>query len=215
MVEPNQDTHWAQWHRDYDDPRSALAARLEIVVARTRQAIDDAPGARVRLISLCAGQGRDVVAALVGNSRRQAVSGRLVEADAYNCEVARASLVDAGLSAIEVVQGDAALLDAYQDVVPADVLLLCGIFGNISDEDVHYTIQNTSRLCAPGACVIWTRHRAAADLTPQIRDWFAQAGYGEVAFDAPADHWIGVGTHRLQTDPLPFDSGVRLFSFRE
>jgi hypothetical protein len=64
-----------------------------------------------------------------------------------------------------VGQGDAALTDAYEGAVVADLLLLCGVFGNVTDEDVETTASNASRLCAPGAVVIWTRHRRPPDLS--------------------------------------------------
>jgi hypothetical protein len=41
-----------------------------------------------------------------------------------------------------------------------------------------------SALCRPGATVIWTRGRRPPDLTPQVRAWFSENGFGEVAFDA-------------------------------
>jgi hypothetical protein len=53
-------------------------------------------------------------------------------------------------------------------------------------------------LCAPGGTVIWTRHRRPPDLTPLVREWFAAAGFAEVAFEAPetGSTLIGVGVHR-------------------
>ena len=104
-------------------------------------------------------------------------------------------------------------LDAYEGAVPADVVLLCGVFGNVSDEDVERTVSNASRFCAPGAVVIWTRHRRSPDLTPAIRGWFERSGFAELAFDSPNGQSFAVGTHRLGSDPLPFQRGLRLFTF--
>jgi hypothetical protein len=44
-------------------------------------------------------------------------------------------------------------------VLPADVLLLCGIFGNVSDGDIRRTVQAVPALCRAGATVIWARPR--------------------------------------------------------
>ena len=44
-------------------------------------------------------------------------------------------------------------------LLPVDVLLLVGIFGNVSDVDIETTIRAVPRLCTNGAIVIWTRHR--------------------------------------------------------
>lgn len=42
----------------------------------------------------------------------------------------------------------------YADAVPADLVLLCGIFGNIPDADVQATVRAAPQLCAPGAEVV-------------------------------------------------------------
>jgi hypothetical protein len=205
---------WVQWHQEYDDPTSRLSRRLEFVQRRLREAIELAPPGPIRLISACAGQGRDVLGVLVGHARASDVRALLVELDPHNAEVAQADAAAAGLRGVDVALADAAMTAAYRDAVPADVLLLCGIFGNISDEDVEHTVRNAARLCAPGATVIWTRGRWAPDLTPAIRGWFGESGFEEVGFDSDGDGGFSVGTNRLTADPLPYDESLRLFSFR-
>ena len=68
-------------------------------------------------------------------------------------------------------------------------------------------------LCAPGALVLWTRHRGAPDLTPAIRSWFTEAGFREEAFDVSRDGFMSVGAHRLAGETAPLVSGQRLFTF--
>ncbi len=206
---------WVRWHDDYDDPQSDLAQRLSAVQKRLRQAIDAAPAGPVRLISLCAGQGRDAIGSLRDHPRAADVSALLVELDEHNVAVAREAAAAAGLTGIEIVQGDASLTGFYRDAVPADVLLLCGIFGNISSDDVHALIESASRLCAPNATVIWTQHRRSPDGTPATRGWFAGAGFDEVAFDSPGKDRFSVGTWRLRAEPLPFQDDLPLFRFLE
>jgi hypothetical protein len=91
--------------------------------------------------------------------------------------------------------------------------LLGGLLGNVSDEDAGGTIAALSGLCAPGATVVWTRHRREPDLTPAIRGWFTAAGYSEQSFTAPVDTLWSVGVHRLVGLPRPLGEGRRLFSF--
>jgi hypothetical protein len=213
VTNPDRFSHWWKWHLDYDDPDSDLSRRLAVVQARIRQAVTELPVGAIRLVSACAGQGRDVVGALNGHPRALDVTGRLVEWDEDNVTAAREALLASGLRGIEVEQGDAALTDAYEGAVPADLVLLCGVFGNVTDEDVEKTASNASRLCAPGAVVIWTRHRRPPDLTPAIRGWFERAGFAELAFDSPNDQSFAVGTHQLDSAPLPFQPGLRLFTF--
>lgn len=214
MEAPNRSaTDWVAWHHDYADRSSALSQRLDAVTLRAREALTALPPGPIRLISACAGQGRDVIAALEGHPRAPDVVGRLVEADPSNAAMSREALDSAGLSSIESVCGDASLTDAYAGVAPADLVLLCGIFGNISDADVHTTVRHAATLCAPGAYVIWTRHREAPDLTPRIRDWFEDSGFEAVAFDVPDSALWSVGTQRLSSPPSPFTPGIRLFTF--
>ena len=152
---------WVAWHRLYDDPDSALRTRLAYVTAHLRGTLDQAPPGPIRLLSLCAGQGRDVLEVLVR-------------------------------------QADASVIANFADALPVDVLLLAGIFGNVNDADIKRTVDAAPALCAPGATVIWTRHRRPPDVTGQIRDWFAANGFDEVAFEAlQTESLIGVGVHRL------------------
>ena len=81
------------------------------------------------------------------------------------------------------------------------------------------TVLAAATMCAPGATVIWTRHRMPPDLTPQLRAWFTEAGFAEVAFDdVPAAPLAGVGVARWPAvahpnAPSPLPEG-RLFTFR-
>lgn len=160
---------WAAWHAAYDDPSSFLNVRLRMVRQRLSEAIGAAPAGQVRLVSLCAGQGRDVIGVLPGHPRRADVHAVLVESDPRNAEAASRAAAQAGLHQVDVRAADAAVVASFADALPADVLLLCGIFGNISDEDIRFTIEAAPAMCRPGGTVIWTRHRRPPDLTPQIR----------------------------------------------
>ena len=204
---------WVEWHATYDDPGSHLQRRLEIVQRRLRDAIGDAPPGDLRLISLCAGQGRDVIGVLAAHERRDDVAARLVELDDRLVEQARAGITATGLERVEVVARDAGDLAVYAGMVPADLVLVCGVFGNISDDDVARTVRLLPSLCRPGATVLWTRHRLEPDLTPTIRQWFAEAGFEEVGFETVEGFFFGVGAHRWP-GPTPAAPGEeRLFTF--
>jgi len=86
-------------------------------------------------------------------------------------------------------------------VLPVDLLLLCGIFGNISTADIHATVTAVPSMLATGGTVIWTRGWFAhEDLRPTIRDWFAHAGLNEVAFDGDPERF-GVGVASASNEP--------------
>jgi hypothetical protein len=207
---------WVAWHEAYDDPASFLNVRLRMVRQRLSEAILAAPAGPVRLVSLCAGQGRDVIGVLPGHPRRDDVHAVLVESDPRNAEAARRAAAQAGLRQVEVREADAAAVASFADALPADVLLLCGIFGNVSDEDIKFTVEAASAMCRPGGTVIWTRHRRAPDLTPQIRAWFAASGFDELAFDAldTEDRLMTVGANRLRRAATAGLPGRALFTFR-
>jgi len=205
--------HWARWHSDYEDPRSSLSRRLEVVERRVRAAIDAAPAGPIRLISMCAGQGRDVIAALTGHSRCGDVAARLVELDPDLVKQARSRAADAGLLNVEVAEGDASLTAAYGGAAPAHVVLVCGVFGNITHADIHRTIVELPHLCVTGATVVWTRHRLPPDATPAIRAWLGEAGFEEIAFDTGNGALFGVGTHRYVGPPAQYRADRQMFSF--
>jgi hypothetical protein len=205
---------WVAWHAAYEDPSSALSARLRQVQSHLSDAIDRAPAGQISLVSLCAGQGRDVIGVLPDHPRRDDVRAVLVESDMDNADLARRAAADHGLPGIEVRQADAGLVASFADRLPADVLLLCGIFGNVSDLDIRRTVQAAPALCRKGATVIWTRHRRPPDLTPQVRAWFAEAGFDEVTFDAlETSVSISVGVHQLGRAPAAVPRADRLFTF--
>jgi hypothetical protein len=205
---------WVDWHKQYEDRESSLSRRLEVVRQRLREALD-ARGGTVRLISMCAGQGLDVIPVLASSVHRDTTDALLVELDPHNAGLAEASARAAGLGRVRVLCGDAALTASYTDAVPADVILACGIFGNISDADIKFTVESLPMLAAYRATVIWTRGRfGESDNTPNfIRQWFREAGFEEVAFDAPDDAHYRVGVNRLARPPDPFDPDLTLFRF--
>jgi hypothetical protein len=203
---------WHEWHQVYDKPGSGLYHRLVTVQGHLSDALDQLPSGAVRLVSICAGQARDVIGVLWEHRRARDVVGRLVELDDRNAADARTALAAMGADRIEVATTDAGQSDAYLGAVPADVVLACGVFGNISDEDVATTIALLPGLCAPGAWVIWTRGRLQHDLNPAIRGWFAEHGFEELAFSFLGQS-MGVGVHRFQGAWTPIPAGTQLFRF--
>jgi len=158
---------------------------------------------------MCAGQGHDLLGAMTGHARAADVRARLVELHPRNCDAARA----AAPPGVDVVCADAALASSYDGAVPSEIVLANGVFGNISDADIERTVGLLPSFCAPGATVIWTRHRRPPDLTVDIRRWFEAAGFAEVAYDAPEEFIFGIGVNRLAVPPAPFRADLKLFDF--
>jgi hypothetical protein len=167
------------------------------------------------VLSLCAGDGRDVIPVLASHRRSPDVSAVLVELEPQLVEAAEASATAVGLrERVEVRCGDAGLVSLYRDSVPADLVLLCGIFGNVTEADIWSTVTAAaSALVAVGGFVIWTRGASDVDLRPAIRARFVDSGFAEVMFEGEVNGF-GVGVARL--DRPPDEPGPRrqsLFSF--
>ena len=214
-------SHWVRWHAPYEDPSSGLSQRLAAVQSMVRAALDEIPGPAthpgpIRMVSLCAGQGRDVIDIVATHPRGAEVSALLVELDPALVAFARDRAAAAGpgvAERIRIVEGDASQSHWYAGDVPADIVLVCGVFGNISPADITRTIQAMPGSCATGGHVIWTRHRRPPDLTPAIRADFAATGFTEMGFEAPEGTVMTIGHHRLDGATVPFDPHQQLFHF--
>jgi hypothetical protein len=204
-------TDWHVWHEEYADPTSSLSRRLG-VVRRLLGPVIAGLGPGQRVLSLCAGDGRDVIPVVAARPPERRPELILVELDSGLAAKARDGAAAAGVAATVVV-GDAGRSGTWQDHLPADLLMLCGIFGNVSDEDIQRTIDAARSMLTPGGTVIWTRGAFRdRDLRPQVRRWFIEAGLAEVAFECEP-HGYGVGVNRTTPDvthrPLP----TQLFAF--
>ena len=210
-------TDWVQWHREYDDPTSDLSRRRRSVQAAVRAWLAEADDGPLRVVSACSGDGRDLLEVLAEQPDRGRFAVRLLELDEHLASRAEDLARSADLAGVDVVRADAGVTESYAGAVPADLVMLCGVFGNLSDADAQWTIETTRHLCAPGARVVWTRgcfaDREAVEPTLQLRAWFAEAGFAEVSLDAPDDTVYRVGVHRLVAPPEALVLGRRLFTF--
>ncbi|MFC0005046.1 class I SAM-dependent methyltransferase [Micromonospora siamensis] len=206
-------TDWQAWHEPYADPDSPLSRRLRLVQQHIASWLDQRSEERLTVVSACAGQGHDLVGVLAARPDARRVRCTLIEYDQRNVGAARSAADRAGLSNLAVRQADAGDLSSYVGAVPADLVLMVGVFGNISDSDVRRTVAALPQLCAAGATVIWTRARRAPDLNPAIRAWLREAGFVEEAFHAPDGVRFSVGVHRLEGAPRPLDATEVVFSF--
>ncbi len=206
-------SHWEKWHDEYEDPTSPLSARLAEVKRQLRAVLDDAPEGLLRLIALCAGRGNDVLDVVADHPRGRDVRARLVELDPALAHDAAVLARERGLERVDVVTADASRTSVYEGAVPADIVMVCGVFGNISMDDIRRTIATLPSLCARDARVIWTRHRRDPDRTPAIRTMFREHGFSEVQFAAPEGFVFSVATEQLERPPDAFNPEDTMFVF--
>lgn len=202
-------SHWQSWHGDYADPGSSLSRRRRCISGHIDAWLDSCPGRPLRVVSACAGDGRDLLDVLDRRDDAERVHAVLLETDPVL--VHRAQQGAPGTVQVRCV--DAGRTDSYAAAVPADLVMICGVFGNISDADVLGMVDVLPQLCSQDATVIWTRARREPDLTPAIRRWLSDAGFDEVAFEAPDDVQFTVGVHRLVVPPQALACGRRMFTF--
>ena len=58
---------------------------------------------------------------------------------------------------IHFLQADATQSTTYQAIAPVDVLVVCGVFGNVRATDTGPMIENLRCLCRREGRVVWTR----------------------------------------------------------
>jgi len=199
-------TDWGRWHEAYDDPDSVLSRRLGVVRTRIRVALAAlGPGDR-RILSLCAGDGRDLLPVLSELAPERRPVAVLVELDEHLAHNASSESTARGLDTVRVLTGDAGDSSLYRDVLPVDLLMLCGIFGNITEADIRATIDAVPAMLRPQGFVLWTRGNQDPELRPTIRQWFTDMGAREISYDGePEAYGVGVSQTRdtAPDRPLP------------
>lgn len=209
---------YSAWHELYDDPGSSLPRRLAQVRKVLRAELDVRPGP-VRVVSLCAGDGRDILGVLAERDDAARVSVTLVEVLPELVERARSASTHVAAD-VEVMAADAGRSETYVGLptVPADVVLLVGVLGNVSDADVGTTVAAMPRLCASGATLVWSRGRSlegAEDFVTPVREAISAAGFAEVSirsFDVNDDR-TALGVARFEGPPVPLGPSGRWFTF--
>lgn len=213
-------TDWREWHGRYAVPFSSLSRRLETVRGELRRVLHERRTVHTQLTSICSGDGRDTLPVLAELSTDTDVV--LVEIDEQLADTARETAKALELDRVDVRTADAGLLSSLDGVLPADVFLACGVFGNITDADLDATVSALPAVLAPGARVIWTRGARlgldeisdhSGDPSELVRTVFAESGFVEEAFVRPDDAGFRVGVHRLDRSPSRQAPPDRMFTF--
>ncbi|GAA1880618.1 hypothetical protein [Lapillicoccus jejuensis] len=97
--------------------------------------------------------------------------------------------------------------------VPADLLLLVGVLGNLAAEDLTRIADAVGALATAGGTVVWTHGGGPDGRSAVVRRELARAGGVETSY-----RWLDhgdrptVGVVRLGADPHPFVPGERFFT---
>ena len=206
---------WNEWHSEYDDPDSELAGRMRGVQGAIRDVLDAAPPGPVTIVSICGGQGRDLVGALADHPRRDDVRVRMVELDPANAAFATRTAAEAGIEGFEVVNGDAGLSDAYAGLPPADLVVVAGLYGHIDDDDQVRLIAFLRQILRPNGATVWTFFQRAKRRTAALRQFFVDASFEEEVFEVlPGEEYqFTIAISRLRGPVEPFRAGETIFTF--
>jgi amino acid adenylation domain-containing protein len=207
---------WNEWYQQYDSFPS-LQARLRIVCEQIIATLNDCPPGPIQIVSVCAGDGRDVISAVQGHPRRKDVTALLLDNHAESIVRGKAAAEQAGLERrLRFIEADAALAGNYAGAVPADLVLLSGFLGHLRHEDVPRLINSLPMLCKRGAWTIWNRHLVlnyGREQVPVIRELFRQARFEEIYFETTAPDGFAVGRGRFAGRVKALDPGRVMFEF--
>ena len=207
-------SEWVDWHEGYAPGSPLSHASRGGAAPDPSERSTRAPPGPIHVISMCAGDGRDLLGVLPDTSPQPRTFARCwwnSTPTLRNAPRERAAEVS---PTIEVVTGDASN-DQQLMRVPSRPTSCSRAASSATSPTTTFTTRwlICRRSAHPNATVIWTRGTFAPDLTPTIRVWFMEAGFTELDFVAIPDTTVGVGANRLTSPPHPFEPDVRLFTF--
>jgi len=204
---------WYSWHAPYDALDSVETDRLEMVQDMLYDALDAAPAGPLRAVSACSGQARDLLPVLIHHPRGGDVTARMIEIDPLNVSFLEGALGSTRLADVEVIHGDAGTTAVYAGAVPADLVVLCGVFANISPQDAARTAETLPSLCAPGGLVVWSTYGTRGTDAAQVLAVLAEAGFETVTVHESAEQGWTVGAHRYRGETRHLPENTRFFRF--
>jgi|SRR6476469_468040 len=206
---------WLEWHEGYQT-EAVLQQRLEIVQKYISDSLDAASEGTIQVVSACSGDGRDLLGVLATHPRAKDVRARLVEINPQLVERGKEAIAQLGLTKqIEFINGDATLTASFAGAVPADIVIVCGIFGNLPDEEaLRQLIGNLPYFIKKGGFALWTRgHRDGINYSERVRQIFQENQFTEVDFQLTATGNMGVGRHRFEGQTLSAPTDEQFFVF--
>ncbi|MFC5750663.1 hypothetical protein [Actinomadura rugatobispora] len=228
---------WYTWHAPYDEIRSVQTDRLGAVQEIISTVLDAAPPHRLKAVSICSGQARDLLPVLISHPRGHDLAVRMIELEPLNASFLYGAIGSTDLQDVEVIVADAGSTDAYLGAVPADMLLISGPFASIGQDDTLRTVRMLPRLCAPGAVVVWSTYGAGLAALDPLLKALGAAGFTELSLVKPGSlsrtqpvsvtatgdpdldgelfegGEFAAGAHRFDGEPLKLLMGERMFTY--
>lgn len=192
------DRDWLQWHKEYDTWPD-LQKRLLLVQSHISGCLTSLPPGPINVISVCAGDGRDLCGVLSVHERARDVTARLVEINPELTQRGTAAIDAARLgNVMSFLLADATQFGTYVSMAPADLIVMAGVFGNVRPTELAHLVDGLPCLCRPGAFVVWTRHGTIYDGAATLRNMrerLSQTGFVGVVEDVTSNTGFVIGTH--------------------
>jgi hypothetical protein len=207
---------WTHWYKHYDvTPR--IQARLRVVRRQIIDFLNDCPAGPVTVVSVCSGDGRDLVGALAEHPRRDEVIAWLLDIHAETLERGRAAAAAAGLGRqLRFLQSDATRASSYLGIVPADLVLISGVLGHLRPAGVAGLLGALPMLCKAGGGVILNRGvllNGGREQVPVIRQLLRDTGFEETDYEVTGADGFACLRARFAGPALPLDTNRVLFEF--
>ena len=196
--------------------QEAYQRRLSAVQQHLTESLDCAPSGSLRIISMCAGDGRDVIGVLKSHRRRQDVATVLVELNCQSIADGAREMQTAGLqNNVEFLNADATAYETYKHLGPANIVLLCGVWGHVPASERVRLIGALTSLCLPGGTVIWTRGIAKGlERFHEIQATFPMSSWKQDRVTFTSDQKWAVVSHRFLGTPTELPSSGPIFRFQ-
>ena len=206
---------WSGWpEKAYR--RDRYQQRLLAVQEHLAECLDFALHSPVQILSICAGDGRDVIGVLRSHPRPKNAAAWLVELDRQSVAAGVRHATSVGLEhAVTFLNDDATDFATFTNIPPSDIVLVCGVWGHVPVAERARLVRALAAFCKPNGAAIWTRGLTLglAQLR-EIQSQFVGPSWEEVRLQFTPDNRWGVATHRYRGPPVERPTSGRIFNFQ-
>jgi 2-polyprenyl-3-methyl-5-hydroxy-6-metoxy-1,4-benzoquinol methylase len=206
---------WSNWPA-MSYQRVSYRKRLQAVQDHFAASLAEAEPGPVRVVSICAGDGRDVMGVLESHARREDVNAWLVELDRKSVEAGIKRRDATGLSKlVTFLHADATDFATFKNILPCDIVMVCGVWGHVPPAERLSLVKALGKFCKPGGTVVWSRgvDRGRSRFT-DIQALFEHNSFERVSESiTPDDKWA-ICTHRYMGRPVEVPTSGRIFNFQ-
>lgn len=206
--------NWSGWS-EHAYQRPKYRERLRVVQEQLSECLDQAPHGPVRILSICAGDGRDVIGVLQSHRRRRDVEAFLVELNGQSVSEGVRQVKASRLeSVVKFIHADATDYSTYRNLAPCDIVLVSGVWGHVPANDRATLIHALASFCKSGGKVIWTRKISKGEhRLKEVQSLFDEASWIPVRQSSTSDKKWVVTSHLYRGSALEVPANGRIFTF--